>query len=345
MTHQPADLVALTKNLDLLAVVGRSASLRKVAANEYAGPCPKCGGTDRFHLHTGKGWFCRRCTGADKWHDAIDFRRWMYGETFARAVQALTGGARVDPAELERIQREREAAERLEAERQQSEQAAARERLAASGLDLTYHANLNIYPEARELWRKRGIPDDWQDYYKFGYCPPREWGKGAVCASLTIPFYRHIPGGGRDLVSLRHRLLGETPGGKYRPEFSGLGNQLYFPWPEESLDGEVLIVEGEIKAAVTFRYLWQGDDPLRPCLNVVGVSGAAVKPALLREFENCTKIHILLDPDADQHAKTLAAALGGERCRILRMPGKIDDLLTAGVIDGLELIALLEAEE
>ncbi len=51
--------------VDLLAVVGADTHLKKVATTnggEYAGPCPWCGGEDRFRVWPEEGrWWCRAC--------------------------------------------------------------------------------------------------------------------------------------------------------------------------------------------------------------------------------------------------------------------------------------------
>lgn len=71
---------------------------RKKSAREYAGPCPVCGGEDRFVLildnrrRGGFRWFCRGCRApeAGKAFDAIDLYRAMTpGATFPQACEAL----------------------------------------------------------------------------------------------------------------------------------------------------------------------------------------------------------------------------------------------------------------
>jgi|GEM_PF-4493461 hypothetical protein len=50
------EIDTIKRTTDLLALVGNT-HLRKVGANWYAGPCPFCGGTDRFTLKkTADGW-------------------------------------------------------------------------------------------------------------------------------------------------------------------------------------------------------------------------------------------------------------------------------------------------
>ena len=335
------DAIALTKSIDLVAMIGQTTPLKKISAKEYAGPCPVCKGKDRFHVHQEKGWFCRVCQGDTKWHDPIDFRQWMYGERITQAIENLLGGRKLDRGAVERISLERN--EREQARRAQEAQATqdARARLGASRVWETYHAN----EAGRELWRERGISDDWQDYYKLGYCPPREWLSGDTrftSASLTIPYLRYTAPLQYTCTSLKHRLLcNDAPGGKYRPEFAGLGNQLYYPMHEEPILPRVLLVEGEIKAMVVQIALWSLD-PL-PNITVCAVAGKSVKPELLAELAGCEKVWICLDPDARRNAVELSVTLGNDRCKIVNLPGKVDDLITMGVIDGPELWGLMEA--
>lgn len=91
------DEIEKARRVDVLAVVTRKTTLKRVAATnggEYAGPCPLCGGRDRFHVQPETNrWFCRICTGSpeqDGWKDVIDLQMRLYGETFQQAVQSLT---------------------------------------------------------------------------------------------------------------------------------------------------------------------------------------------------------------------------------------------------------------
>ena len=56
---------------------------------ERVGPCPKCGGDDRFAINTKKGvWHCRGC---DKGGDVIELVEHLDGVDFIHAVETLTG--------------------------------------------------------------------------------------------------------------------------------------------------------------------------------------------------------------------------------------------------------------
>ena len=56
---------------------------------ELVGPCPACGGRDRFGVNTQKGiWNCRGCARGG---DVIDLVQHLDGTSFAAAVETLTG--------------------------------------------------------------------------------------------------------------------------------------------------------------------------------------------------------------------------------------------------------------
>jgi len=82
------------KRLDLVSLAERRSELRKVAAAEWAGPCPKCGGDDRFHV-TEKWFFCgRNGSGChNKRGDAIEFVQWVENLPYTEAILHLDGKA------------------------------------------------------------------------------------------------------------------------------------------------------------------------------------------------------------------------------------------------------------
>ena len=88
------DTQALKDQTDLVEIASQDTRLRRVTAGgEYAGPCPKCGGDDRFHVARGFA-FCRQCWPLDvktPAHDAIGYVMWRDTLTFAEACQALGG--------------------------------------------------------------------------------------------------------------------------------------------------------------------------------------------------------------------------------------------------------------
>ena len=311
----------------------------KTAAHEYAGPCPRCGGTDRFRVDPTKGWFCRQCTGAPDsgghWGDQLDFVRWLFDLDYKSGIMRLLGNQlNCTGDELERRAAERRKLDEARAADEYGQMLAARAALQASRADMEYSANLELYPHAAQLWADRGINEEWARVYGVGYCPERD--------SLTIPYYRtNAKTGAWEIIGLRHRLLGDCSTGKYRPQIAGLGNHLYYAQPMSGLFGTVLVVEGEIKAMVTYANLWHGDtEPRRANTFVVGVPGKSWKADWIAELNQADRVIICLDPDARREADKLQSMLSVPASRF-DLPGKIDDLIVAGIIDGDTLLELL----
>ena len=87
------------KRTDMHQLADRYIELRRKAAQEWEGPCPKCQGHDRFVVDA-NGWFCRQCKPFDKdhgWYGPIDFVMWMHGFGFLEAVAFLTGAQMTTP--------------------------------------------------------------------------------------------------------------------------------------------------------------------------------------------------------------------------------------------------------
>ncbi len=101
----------------------RSIKLRK-AGNELVGPCPVCGGRDRFGVNLRKNVF--HCRGSGRGGDAIALVEYLDGADFLAACEWLTGhppprgeGTRASEEELaarEKARREHEEQQRIEAE-------------------------------------------------------------------------------------------------------------------------------------------------------------------------------------------------------------------------------------
>lgn len=71
---------------------------------EYEGPCPFCGGTDRFHVQpehpNGGRWFCRQCTGDpedNRWLDVFDLVQKQEHISFEAAFEMVKGDHYSEP--------------------------------------------------------------------------------------------------------------------------------------------------------------------------------------------------------------------------------------------------------
>jgi putative DNA primase/helicase len=92
-----AAAVDLARSLDIASMALR-AGLPLRSGKDYAGPCPRCGGTDRFAISVRKQAFqCRGC-GA-KGYGAISFAQFLYNVDFPTAVEMLIGQP-ADPIRL-----------------------------------------------------------------------------------------------------------------------------------------------------------------------------------------------------------------------------------------------------
>jgi hypothetical protein len=86
----PADAIERARQADLLSEAMRlGARLKRIGGGEYAGPCPACGGRDRFSVNTRKQvWHCRGC---GRGGDVVDLVQHVEGVTFIKAVETLAG--------------------------------------------------------------------------------------------------------------------------------------------------------------------------------------------------------------------------------------------------------------
>lgn len=256
----------------------------------------------------------------NRWgHDGIGFLRALNNWTFQQVAENV--GQPDDPQEAQRRATERAELAAKDLQRQIEEAQKALEELQQARRWVQYHEALT--EPTRELWRARGIPDGWQDFWKFGYstaCPTYR-----QSSSLTIPIYTP---GQKDPVQIRHRLLNpSTPNDKYRPEISGMTALPFYSDPELSIANaeRVIVVEGEIKAAVTLltvdRPLWQ----------VIGLPGKDYWRRAVDLLEGRGDAVIIFDPDAKGEAVKLARAIGG--ARVVDLPGKLDDMIIENGLD------------
>jgi len=84
------------------------ASLKKQGTYEWAGPCPACGGDDRFAINTSKRVF--NCRGSEDGGDVISMVKHVLGCSLVEAAERITGETRPDRS---RDESDEERAERL----------------------------------------------------------------------------------------------------------------------------------------------------------------------------------------------------------------------------------------
>lgn len=181
---------------------------------EACGPCPQCGGKDRFIAFAEGNYWCRRCHIRGWWVDNPD-----------EARIAL-------------------AAER---ERSEEEQAKLRGRMAQCRDWIEYHRQALELTNARGEWAGHGMGEREIKKWGLGYCESCPTAPSA--ASLTIPFFQDGA-----LIDIRHRLIDPPPGmGKYRPHMAGLAAPI-FNLDAVALGEPVVVTEGAKKAIILEKY-------------------------------------------------------------------------------------------
>lgn len=85
----PDHIVEEARRGDVLVLARQQGAQLRQSGAEHIGPCPVCGGHDRFAVNTEKNIFLCRQSGAGG--DAIALWRYLNNGSFADAVSALTG--------------------------------------------------------------------------------------------------------------------------------------------------------------------------------------------------------------------------------------------------------------
>jgi hypothetical protein len=88
--HGLSDLIERARAVDMVELAQHHGAKLAKSSAEFVGPCPNCGGHDRFSIHPGKGVFnCRGCGRGGA--GAIDLEMFLSAATFGQAVEILAG--------------------------------------------------------------------------------------------------------------------------------------------------------------------------------------------------------------------------------------------------------------
>ena len=314
------DIDGTASKIDLVELANQSGSQMRHVGGDWRGICPLHKGLDRneFSIYIKDGRQHFKCfSGPDCGSgDIYDFVMKLNNCDFVTAYRILGGEVNPDPqavrqAAAERAERATDALRRQIVEAQKI-----LDDLERTQCWLEYHELLELNPNARQLWRARGVPDVYQDIWELGFNPSfsiptaEGWYK---TPTLSIPIFDV----GRDILNVRHRLLNPpTPNDKYRPERAGLHASPFICDPDNgwNLD-RVFILEGEIKSMVTYIEM---DDPK---FQMIGIPGKKIIGDLCDKLKGHT-VYICLDPDAQEEATKFAKQLCG---KVITFPFKIDD--------------------
>jgi len=315
--------IGQAKSADVLSLASQMTKLKKKSnsphfGEEWKGPCPRCGGEDRFAVRTGiNRWACRQCTGINKdcWFDAIALiwfiETWQtrpQGKDFIWCVNSI-------------LDKKLPTAPTPEPE----DSAGRQEALARfTNTELWQELHRRMTQENRDWWTARGVPPVWQDKFTLGFTP--DWTvqyheKPYHTPAYSIP-YRSLE---NKVHNLQFRLTNPpAPGDRYR-WIGKLGASFFVGQPEMGLTEEVFIAEGAIKAMVFISEFVQGQQVLATPTNG---SWAGMPDAIKGRVK---RAWIILDPDSNHRAHGLGNEIGRDVARIITLPAKLDDLILHGM--------------
>ncbi|WP_298827440.1 primase-helicase zinc-binding domain-containing protein [uncultured Piscinibacter sp.] len=328
------DLDVLKQTAPLLEIVMRDTTLRRESASDggsWAGPCPFCGGTDRFTCRPqGRpseglppGWMCRGCR--PKGGTVIDYLIARDGLTFREAVDTLArdhGFADLQPERIEAIRIEVTAA----AAREHMRRETARESMAADwGARLpACRAAMDADEALQARLAAEGVGWIARDYFDLGVVTYRG------VRALVIPWRGWQAGSDGDgdwrLDAVQLRALdGSFPGPDGRDrryEFiHGSRPQLFNDVALQPSMGRdyCIVVEGAKKAMSLFN-VGEG-------MVVALASKSAWRPEWAQRFDHFRRVVVALDPDAYSEARAISTAIRGGV--VASLPLKVDDMLAA----------------
>jgi len=297
MNIQTIDTERIKEGVDLREMAGRYTILYRESSVEMAGPCPKCGGDDRFHVK--RDWFfCRQCNS--KGGDAIAFLQWAGGLGFREACAALSGGS------LPAVTNGPVTPKQAKAEGYTLPPGKAREigKAARFALSSPEGRPGRVYLEDRELWEETwatfglgyclaSLPGTWNAETKTHAAPKQP----AICLPWALSDGR-IP-------AIRYRFLNAQPytdaSGKERTEKqtaqfgSAFGGRL-FGGCALSGPGNVpalLLCEGEINAMS----IWQSTAGAVDVLSL-GSESAQLSKSAIRAIQRYERVIVWVDRES-----------------------------------------------
>jgi phage/plasmid primase-like uncharacterized protein len=287
--------------------------------NEKVGPCPVCGGTDRFGVNISKGlWNCRGC---NKGGDVIEFVRHIDSCDFLTAIETLIGEKQPDNnPEQERSDPERE--RRLAQQRGGRERRAEQERQDAvhqlqRAEQIWQEAFLTLAPAAINYLAQRGISlNDVPESGGLGWhraCPWELGTKSCVMARYT------------DTVTGKPRGIWRRPITGEKPRSLGpMAGCVIRLWPDDAVNEGLVIGEGiETTLAAATRIEHRGT-----LLHPAWATGSAGNMAAFPVLAGIEALTILVDHDASGTGQKAAEACAQRWCdagkEVVRlMPGDL----------------------
>jgi hypothetical protein len=247
-------IISAAKQHSVAELVATRVELRRVAGGEYAGACPKCGGSDRLHA-TETWWFCRQCHTQRS--DAIGLVRWLDGVSFAEAVHRLSGASVVHSPQRPAAQRPAQRVQTDDDWRQRAERSLWTAQVAlTTAAAQPWSTDAHADRLAVQYLQKRSL--SMATAQRFGLGCAMAWRPGAKRRDLALamPWYD----AGQQLTGIRYRFVPSVDDAglsKLTADagsvFSGLyGQHVLTRWPTDGRRTErlrtLVVVEGELNA-------------------------------------------------------------------------------------------------
>lgn len=306
----PFDTARLKQSINLVDLAGRYTELRRVTPGEWHGPCPFCGGTNRFRVRA-DFFACRQC---ERSGDAIEFVKLKQGVEFTEAIAILGGdmstitAAKVQPTSKVTLptpyvwDEPKQRREVLEAHTRLMDGAS---KQGKAGLE--YLQGRGIASATAEAFKVGctlvGLPNTW-DKPKREYCYPKQ-------TAITLPWF-NLEG---VLQCVKYRFVEShtytDTDGKERTENKtsrGSASGHVFGW--QAIQGpdkrQVLIVtEGEMNALS----LWQVGHQWIDVLSAGSESTTKTLPAAVVDLAKQYK-HVIVWADKGTIANEAALSIG-----------------------------------
>lgn len=299
--------------VNLLDLVPGMKWVANTNGGEYAGPCPFCGGKDRFRVQPKTNrWYCRQC-GDEKWHDVIDFIMRRDGCTFGEATRKLN-----IPMQVKFMAAQKKTIQQYEAPDQEWQD------LAREIIDRCQTILFsNTGSPGMDYLLSRGLTWRSIERYHLGYSPCMWIGKVKIPQGITIPA---VANGQCWYVKIRS--LPNADGPRYSCVPGSRANAVF---GADDVIGKpfTIISEGEFNAMIL-------DQEIGHLIPICSLGSASNKLDVLtwgRYFLAQKYVMCLFDNDpAGEKGFVNMSEFLGDRAKRLPMPGKgdVNDFYLAG---------------
>jgi DNA primase len=292
---------------DILTILeSRGFILHRMASTsggEWAGPCPVCGGRDRFRVWPSRSrqgaFFCRQC---GKHGDLIEYFRWAEGKTYAEACEAAGVEAKKDFTYTPKLRLSQQ--ERFIPKLPTTPSEEWREH-ALKFVEQANKALLNNDSALERLRLHRGLNRETVGLHMIGmnkasfYRPREAWGLSKVLKADGRPKRLWIPRGlvipcffDGCLVRLRVRRPDADLEGPYSPKYYFVPGGNSSALKLGSKRRIYIVVESELDGFLLFQHVWD-------VAGVIALGSAQQKPdtGTVKHLEEAVLILVALDYD------------------------------------------------